>query len=41
MVIKTDLCAYSEYRIYPGRGKRFVAKDGTIWVCLAGRLSSK
>uniref|UniRef100_A0A7S2IL38 Large ribosomal subunit protein eL24-related N-terminal domain-containing protein n=1 Tax=Zooxanthella nutricula TaxID=1333877 RepID=A0A7S2IL38_9DINO len=28
MVIKTDLCAYTEYRIYPGRGQRFVAKDG-------------
>mmetsp|Transcript_33860 Transcript_33860/g.78526 ORF Transcript_33860/g.78526 Transcript_33860/m.78526 type:complete len:158 (-) Transcript_33860:38-511(-) len=30
MVIKTDLCAYTEYRIYPGRGKRFVAKDGKV-----------
>merc|ERR1719312_513606 len=30
MVIKTDLCAYTEYRIYPGRGQRFVAKDGKI-----------
>mmetsp|Transcript_17108 Transcript_17108/g.37672 ORF Transcript_17108/g.37672 Transcript_17108/m.37672 type:complete len:167 (-) Transcript_17108:153-653(-) len=28
MVIKTDLCTYTEYRIYPGRGKRFVARDG-------------
>merc|ERR1712060_667025 len=24
----TDLCSYTEYRIYPGRGQRFVAKDG-------------
>jgi len=30
MVIKTDLCAYTEYRIYPGRGQRFVAKDGKV-----------
>merc|ERR1712066_499340 len=27
---KTDLCAYTEYRIYPGRGQRFVAKDGKV-----------
>merc|ERR1712029_495855 len=30
MVIKTDLCAYTEYRIYPGRGQKFVAKDGKV-----------
>merc|ERR1719456_1837093 len=30
MVIKSDLCVYTEYRIYPGRGKRFVAKDGKV-----------
>ena len=30
MVIKTDLCAYTEYRIYPGRGQRFVARDGKV-----------
>merc|ERR1712100_860641 len=28
MVIKTDLCPYTEYRIYPGRGMRFIARDG-------------
>jgi len=30
MVIKTELCAFSEWKIYPGRGVRFVAKDGRI-----------
>merc|ERR1719271_1819052 len=30
MVIKTDLCPYTEYRIYPGRGQRFIAKDGKV-----------
>eukprot|EP00933_Yihiella_yeosuensis_P036341 TRINITY_DN300_c0_g2_i3.p2 TRINITY_DN300_c0_g2~~TRINITY_DN300_c0_g2_i3.p2 ORF type:complete len:157 (-),score=63.09 TRINITY_DN300_c0_g2_i3:194-664(-) len=30
MVIKTDLCHYTEYRIYPGHGQRFVAKDGKM-----------
>lgn len=30
MVVKTDLCAFSETRIYPGRGTRFVRKDGQV-----------
>merc|ERR1711933_10009 len=30
MVIKTDLCSYTEYRIYPGHGQKFVAKDGKV-----------
>merc|ERR1719198_2474605 len=30
MVIKTDLCPYTEYRIYPGRGQRFIARDGKV-----------
>jgi large subunit ribosomal protein L24e len=28
MVIKTDLCEFSEMRIYPGNGRRFISKDG-------------
>jgi len=28
MVIKTLLCDFSEWKIYPGRGMRYVAKDG-------------
>ena len=32
MVIKTDICSFSEYRIYPGRGTRFVAKDGRTFL---------
>jgi large subunit ribosomal protein L24e len=28
MVIRTDICVFSEWRIYPGHGQRFVAKDG-------------
>merc|ERR1711915_1107125 len=27
MVVKTETCVYTEYKIYPGRGIRFVAKD--------------
>mmetsp|Transcript_73286 Transcript_73286/g.177240 ORF Transcript_73286/g.177240 Transcript_73286/m.177240 type:complete len:152 (+) Transcript_73286:46-501(+) len=32
MVIKTDLCAFSETRIYPGRGTHFVRKDGQLLI---------
>ena len=28
MVTKTELCAFSEQKIYPGRGRRFAAKNG-------------
>lgn len=29
-MIKTDLCSYTEYRIYPGHGQKFVAKDAKV-----------
>ena len=29
MVVKTELDAFSEYRIYPGHGLRFVKRDGS------------
>merc|ERR1712129_646301 len=25
-----DLCSYTEYRIYPGHGQKFMAKDGKV-----------
>ncbi|EER12108.1 60S ribosomal protein L24, putative [Perkinsus marinus ATCC 50983] len=28
MVVKTELCSYTEFRVYPGHGQRFIAKDG-------------
>ena len=28
MVIKTELCAFSQWKIYPGHGQRVVDKDG-------------
>ena len=28
MVTKTEKCSYTEFKIYPGRGRRFVGKDG-------------
>jgi len=30
MVVKTDLCHFSEYKIYPGHGQKFVGKDAKI-----------
>mmetsp|Transcript_3500 Transcript_3500/g.10213 ORF Transcript_3500/g.10213 Transcript_3500/m.10213 type:complete len:156 (+) Transcript_3500:69-536(+) len=33
MVINTELCALSEYRIYPGHGKLMIRRDGKpIWL---------
>ena len=28
MVVKTDPCVYTEYKIYPGKGRKLVTKDG-------------
>ena len=28
MVTKTEKCSYTEYKIVPGRGSRFISKDG-------------
>jgi large subunit ribosomal protein L24e len=30
MVIKTDPCAFTELKIYPGRGSKFAGKDGKV-----------
>lgn len=38
--IKTELCSFSEYRIYPGRGQRFVAKDGKVHTFLFRKEAS-
>mmetsp|Transcript_31085 Transcript_31085/g.45976 ORF Transcript_31085/g.45976 Transcript_31085/m.45976 type:complete len:153 (-) Transcript_31085:89-547(-) len=33
MVIATELCALSEYRIYPGNGSLFIRRDGKpVWL---------
>ena len=37
MVIKTELCAFSEWKIYPGKGIRYVAKDGRPFLFLSKR----
>merc|ERR1719456_1459727 len=30
MVVKTELCMFTEYKIYPGRGIKYCAKDGKV-----------
>lgn len=37
MVVKTDLCSFSEWKIYPGKGVRFVAKDGRPFLFISKR----
>ena len=31
MVVRTDICAFSEQKIYPGRGMRLITKDGRLF----------
>ena len=40
MVIKTDLCAFSEYRVYPGHGVRFARRDGQLVVLSSSKCKS-
>mmetsp|Transcript_14552 Transcript_14552/g.20419 ORF Transcript_14552/g.20419 Transcript_14552/m.20419 type:complete len:158 (-) Transcript_14552:49-522(-) len=40
MVIKTDLCNYTEYRIYPGHGQKFVAKDSKVHFFINAKVES-
>ena len=40
MVIKTETCSFSEYRIYPGRGQKYVAKDGRTFLFLTKKNST-
>ena len=40
MVIKTQLCAFSEYRMYPSIGRCFFRKDGqVIWLSSSKAIS--
>ncbi|KAF8822326.1 ribosomal protein RPL24 [Cardiosporidium cionae] len=38
--IKTDVCSFSEYRVYPGRGKRVVAHDGKVYFYIGKKQAS-
>ena len=40
MVIKTEPCSFCEYRIYPGRGRKFAAKDGKVYYFISSKVKS-
>ena len=40
MVTKTQTCAWSDLRVYPGHGKRFVAKDGKTFFFLNKKVAA-
>jgi large subunit ribosomal protein L24e len=40
MVIKTDPCAFSEIKIYPGRGSHFASKDGKVHFLISSKARS-
>lgn len=40
MVVKTDICAFSEFRIYPGHGKTFVRRDGQPMKFISSKSAS-
>ena len=41
MVIKTDLCQYTAYhRTYPGKGQKFIAKDGKVQFFISAKADS-
>lgn len=40
MVIKCDICFYTELKIYPGHGKRIVRKDGKLLAFLSRKAWS-
>ena len=40
MVVKTDTCAFSEYKVYPGKGSRFVTRTGQLIVLSGSKTSA-
>ena len=40
MVIKTEPCSFSEYRIFPGKGRKFAAKDGKVYYFFSTKIAS-
>jgi len=40
MVVKTELCAFSEYRIYPGHGIRMIRRDGQPVTLISSKCKS-
>ena len=40
MVTKTDPCVFSEMRIFPGGGRKFVSKDGKVHYFISSKCMS-
>ena len=40
MVTKTETCHFSEFKVYPGRGHKFVRKDGRTFFFLSKKTKS-
>merc|ERR1711912_182672 len=40
MVVKTELCNYSGFRIYPGHGKKFVRSDQKLFTFITGKTAA-
>merc|ERR1711939_511744 len=40
MVVKTELCNYSGFKIYPGHGKRFIRMDQKMLTFITGKAMS-
>ena len=40
MVTKTELCSYTENKIYPGRGRRHIARDGKTYYFISSKARS-
>lgn len=40
MVTKTEICSYTENKIYPGKGRRLVAKDGKLYFFISHKARS-
>jgi large subunit ribosomal protein L24e len=40
MVIKTEACSFTEFKIWPGRGKRFVARDSKTYLFIGSKPAS-
>merc|ERR1719247_794033 len=40
MVVKTDLCNYSGFKIYPGHGKRYIKLDQKMLTFINGKVEA-
>jgi len=40
MVVRTDTCAFSEFKIFPGHGIKYVRKDGQVVTFISSKAKS-